>query len=307
MNKSKTKNHPLRQAVADSSNLVHIWCPHSLNHLHTFNGHRERVTALVFRRDTYTLFTASADRSVKVWSLDEMAYIETLFGHQAAITSIDALSRERAITAGGYDRTIRIWKIAEESQLIYGGDIGGGGVGNKDGGAQLVELVRLINEENFVSVGADGTLAVWSVMKKKPLCRVELAHGRAVGEGGNGEPNCISALAVVVNSDVIATGEFASVVTYGIRLHFHQRVVCAFVGSCDGSIKLWKLGDHYRTLTLLMEVPCVGFVNALSFTSDASCLVVASGQEHRLGRWWRIKEAKNSVTVVTLARSNTLG
>lgn len=185
-------NTHFAQAVADSSNLVHIWCPRTLNHLHTFTGHRDTVTALVFRRDTHTLFSAGADRSVKVWSLDEMAYIESLFGHQAPIAGIDALSRERAITAGGFDCTVRIWKIAEESQLIYSGQRGN------------IEHVRLINEENFLSAGADGSLAVWSAMKKKPLCVRELAHGRSAS---NGEPNWISAIAAVVNSDVIASGE----------------------------------------------------------------------------------------------------
>ena len=29
-------------------------------------------------------------------------------------------------------------------------------------------------------------------------------------------------------------------------------------------------------------------------------LAVASGQEHKLGRWWRMKEAKNQVVVVQL-------
>lgn len=72
-------------------------------------------------------------------------------------------------------------------------------------------------------------------------------------------------------------------------------------GSCDGTVKLWKLGDHYRTMTLLYEVPVVGFVNGLVFTSDASRLIVACGQEHRLGRWWRVKEATNGVLIVTLA------
>lgn len=74
-------------------------------------------------------------------------------------------------------------------------------------------------------------------------------------------------------------------------------------GSCDGSVKLWKLGDHYRTIELLFEVPVAGFVNGLAFAGDASRLVVACGQEHRLGRWWRCKEATNGVLVVRLERS----
>lgn len=72
-------------------------------------------------------------------------------------------------------------------------------------------------------------------------------------------------------------------------------------------MKLWKLGDHYRTIDLLFEVPVAGFVNGLAFASDASRLVVACGQEHRLGRWWRVKEATNGVLVVRLQRSEGSG
>jgi ribosomal RNA-processing protein 9 len=32
------------------------------------------------------------------------------------------------------------------------------------------------------------------------------------------------------------------------------------------------------------------------------CLAAAVGQEHRLGRWYRVKEAKNQVTVIQLKR-----
>jgi ribosomal RNA-processing protein 9 len=47
-----------------------------------FQGHRDAVTSLAFRKDTYTLFSGSLDRSIKHWDLNEVAYIETLFGHQ---------------------------------------------------------------------------------------------------------------------------------------------------------------------------------------------------------------------------------
>lgn len=73
-----------------------------------------------------------------------MVYVETLYGHQDGITAIDALTRERAVTSGGLDSSIRIWKIPEESQLIYNGHSGS------------IDVVRLINEENFISGGDDG-------------------------------------------------------------------------------------------------------------------------------------------------------
>ena len=47
-------------------------------------GHRDAVTSLCFRMDSYTLFSGSLDRCLKHWDLNEMAYIETMFGHQVS-------------------------------------------------------------------------------------------------------------------------------------------------------------------------------------------------------------------------------
>lgn len=46
----------------------------------------------------------------------------------------------------------------------------------------------------------------------------------------------------------------------------------------------------------------VGFINSLKFSSSGDFLVAGVGQEHRLGRWWRIKEARNSVCIIPLRR-----
>lgn len=70
-------------------------------------------------------------------------------------------------------------------------------------------------------------------------------------------------------------------------------------------IRVWKLGENYRDLNLLFEVPVHGFVNSLAFTNDGSKLIAAIGQEHRLGRWWRIKEAKNTVMVIPLLKKSS--
>ena len=47
-----------------------------------------------------------------------------------------------------------------------------------------------------------------------------------------------------------------------------------------------------------------GFVNSLRFSSEGLRLVAGVGQEHRLGRWWRMKEAKNHVAIVKLIRKD---
>jgi len=49
-----------------------------------------------------------------------------------------------------------------------------------------------------------------------------------------------------------------------------------------------------------MEVPVVGFINGLALAPTGSFVAAAVGQEHRLGRWFRVKEARNSLCIVRL-------
>lgn len=112
-------------------------------------------------------------------------------------------------------------------------------------------------------------------MKKKPLCIKEFAHGKSVE---NNQANWISSIATLINTDLVASG------------------------SCDGLIRIWKLSENYREMIPLFEVTVNGFVNSLAFTNDGTKLIAAIGQEHRLGRWWRIKEADNCVLVIPLLK-----
>ncbi|XP_028172801.1 U3 small nucleolar RNA-interacting protein 2 [Ostrinia nubilalis] len=242
---------------SDQSSDIHVWDPTTLKHIHTFKGHKDTITGLVFRKNTHDLYSASKDRSVKIWSLDEMAYVETLFGHQSPITSIDALSRERAITAGGRDTTVRIWKIVEESQLIFNGPVGS------------LDEVRLLDEERFVSGSDNGSLCLWSVLKKKPLCTIAEAHGVE-----NGVPRWITSVATLLNSDVFASGSY------------------------DNNIRLWKVCDAYRKIMPLFSIQIKGFVNCMQFSSDGNMLYAAIGQEHKSGRWFKSGDSKNGLLVV---------
>lgn len=252
-------------AIGESSNIIHIHCPKTLAPLAKLKDHRGAITALVFRRDSHDLFSGSKDRSVNVWSLDEMAKIETLYGHQSPITDIDALVRERAITSGGNDASIRIWKVDGESQLVYNAHSG-----------HNVDHVKLINEENFVSGGDDGSLCLWSAMKKRPLATQEFSHGKCQG---NGEANWITSLATYINSDLVASG------------------------SNDGFIRLWSI-EGFRRFRQVVEIPVRGFVNGLQFSKDGTALIAAIGQEHKNGRWWHEKEAKNCILVIPLQQKS---
>ncbi|VVC99220.1 unnamed protein product [Leptidea sinapis] len=244
-------------ASSDTSSDIQIWDPHSLKHIHVFKGHKGTVIGVVFRKNTHFLYSASKDRSVKIWSLDEMAYVETLFGHQSPITSIDALTRERAVTSGGRDTTIRIWKIVEESQLIFNGPIGS------------LDEVKLLDEEHFVSGSDNGTIALWSVLKKKPMYTVPEAHGSE-----NEVSRWITSLATLLNSDLFASGSY------------------------DNNIRLWRVCDSYKKFEPMFSIEISGFVNCIQFSADGKQLYAAVGQEHKSGRWYKQGNAKNGCLVI---------
>ncbi|XP_038627069.1 U3 small nucleolar RNA-interacting protein 2 [Tachyglossus aculeatus] len=250
-------------ATGDKNKLILIWEAATCQHLYTFTGHRGAVSGLAFRKGTHHLYSTSHDRSVKVWNVAENAYVETLFGHQDAVTALDGLSRECCVTAGGRDGTVRVWKIPEESQLVFYGHQGS------------IDCIQLINEEHMVSGADDGSVALWGFSKKRPLALQRQAHGMR-GEEGLEQPYWVSAVAALLNTDLIATGSHSS------------------------CVRLWQCGEGFRGLAPLFDIPLVGFINSLKFSSTGDFLVAGVGQEHRLGRWWRIKEAKNSVCIIPL-------
>ncbi|KAK9883301.1 hypothetical protein WA026_001482 [Henosepilachna vigintioctopunctata] len=250
-------------AIGEESSNIQIWNPSTLKHIKTFKGHSKSITGVGFKKNSHILYSCSADRSVKVWNLGEMMYVETLFGHQDNITSLDALYKDRVITSGSRDGTLRIWKITEESQLVYNGHSGS------------IDIVKLINEECFISGGEDGQICLWSCMKKKPVFVIKDAHGI---DPTNGQANWICSIATLTNTDLFATG------------------------SCNGFVKLWKLGENFRSAQFLFEIPVVGFINSLVFTLDGTKLIASCGRDHRLGRWRTIKEVKNNIKIFSLKR-----
>jgi len=252
-------------ASGDMDRLIIIWDTETMTRLHTFRGHRDAVSGLVFRRGTHTLYSSSHDRSVKIWECDEKAYVETLYGHQDAICGIDCGARERCVTVGGRDGSARVWKIVEESQLVYNGP------------QSSLDCVKLLNEEHWVTAGEDGHLAVWGIHKKKPLASVQRSHGT---DDSNDDPHWVSALTTLNNTDTVITG------------------------SRDGWLRVWQVGEGFRSIKEVHRIEVKGFVNSLAISPSGEFIVAGVGQEHRLGRWWRDKAAKNKLVVIRVPDLN---
>jgi ribosomal RNA-processing protein 9 len=264
-------------AVGGGDALVHLYDARSGAHVRAFPGHKGPVTALAFREGASTLFSGSLDRAVKIWELDDMAYVDTLFGHQAGVLSLAAGRAERALSSGG-DRTVRVWKVPEESQLVF------------RGACPTIECARYLSGSEWVTGAADGSVALWSAAKKKPIFVARRAHvdpaaadaTDARGAGGVGGAACawVGAVATCRGADLVASG------------------------AGDGALRLWRAaapgGGPPRSLEPLGALPVRGFVNALALARSGRFLVAGLGQEPRMGRWLRDGAARNGVLVAPL-------
>uniref|UniRef100_A0A915PSL3 Anaphase-promoting complex subunit 4 WD40 domain-containing protein n=1 Tax=Setaria digitata TaxID=48799 RepID=A0A915PSL3_9BILA len=249
-------------ASGGTDTIIRVWNFSNLEHVKNLSGHMNAVTGLAFRLNTQQLYSCSKDRTVKLWDLEQLGYIDTLFGHVDGVVGIDALSRERLVTAGSQDRTVRLWKVPEDSHLIFNGY----------STCFSIDCVALINEDHFVSGSADGSLCVWSIFKKKPVCTQREAHG----QGSDGQPRWIVSVAARRYTDLIASG------------------------SSDGFVRLWKVAEDYKSITNILSYEQVGFINHLKFSNDGEEVVCAVGQEHKYGRWWKIAGARNVIAVFSL-------
>ena len=320
-------------ATGGADKRLIVWSSADLTPLRVFTQHRDAVTSLAFRRSTNQLYSASKDRTVKTWSLDELAYVETLFGHQDEVVDVAALAREQCISVGARDRTARLWKVVDETQLVFRG--GGGGAHEKKKAQVLesssgerassalyaegsIDRVALVDEETFVTGSDNGALSLWHLHKKKPIFVVRAAHGldplmepkEAFAEkdpnqdvAGQPQPRWITALSTIPYSDLVLSG------------------------SWDGEVRVWKVSEDKRSLEALGTVgkmkvdaandedqsskeykPTIrGIINDIDVFEridggkDSICIVVATGREHRLGRWKKV-EGKNGAMVLEVPK-----
>ncbi|CAL8113766.1 unnamed protein product [Orchesella dallaii] len=207
-----------------------------------------------------TLFSTHKDRTVKVWNISEHAYVESLFGHQDTPTDVDCVEGEdlRAVSCGGFDKTIRVWKINEESQLVFNWD------------QQIIDVVKVINSVLFVAGTCSGAIGLFSFNRKKPLFVVNQAHG----VDSNGVPRWITALGVLRNSDLMASG------------------------SDSGDVHIWRIGVKNLDLINTVQVGDSVVITLQFIENPVVTLFAALGVEHANGRWGGKIAKKNSVVKI---------
>ncbi|KAL3632365.1 hypothetical protein CASFOL_025349 [Castilleja foliolosa] len=269
---------------------IHLWDVRTREHIQAFPGHKGPVSCLTFRQGTSELFSGSFDRSVKIWNAEDRTYINTLFGHQSEVLTIDSLRKERVLTVGR-DRTMHLWKVPEESQLVFRAP------------ASSLECCCFINNDEFLSGSDDGSIEQWNVLRKKPVHIVKNAH-----------PLSSESKSELNNYEGLANGHKENEAHDSQRLGstalswVNSVAVCrssdlAASGAGNGSVRLWAIENESKGLRPLFELPLDGFVNSLAFAKSGKFLIAGVGQEPRLGRWGRVADVKNGVSLHPLKLS----
>lgn len=154
-------------------------------------------------------------------------------------------------------------------------------------------------------------------------------------EGVIETPRWITAIASLRYSDLLASGMSLG---FGIVVFICPCIPFFHLGSWEGDIRLWKLDSKLKSFSLVGTIPAPGFINSLQLIStpmdafkstswaagqsgesvatrtspsasksSTVLLVAGMGQEHRFGRWMKLKgDGVVNGTIVVALHPRTL-
>ena len=252
--------------------------------------HSVRILSLAISSDGKLLASGGTEGKVEVWTVSSGEHVHTFSGHRGAVTGLVFRKGSSDLYSASEDKTVKLWNAESHTYIetLFGHEsaltgidsllteraVTSGGLDRSvrvwkiaeetqllyQSSAYAIDCVKFITRDMFVAGSQDGSLYLWGLTKKKPLFVQEKAH-----EGW------ISALYTVPNSDVVVSG------------------------SNDGYVRVWKLVQSKKCLELSDSLPVRGCVNSILMTYNGDKLVVGAGKEHRLGRWFCDKSAKNVI------------
>lgn len=264
-------------------------------------GHVGTVTSVSISDDGTLIASGGKDSLIRIWDTRCKETIASLSGHKGMVNGLSLRVGCRQLFSAGQDRLVKIWDIGERSYIetLFGH---GGEVNDidtmtseraiscgRDGTVRLykveegnqllfrrsstmsIDCISAVNEQRFVTGGDDGSVCLWGLNKKKPTATTLCAHGK-----GLGVEQWISSICAFRNSDLTVTG------------------------AGDGKLRFWKLEDKPKMFPIDHFDVGPGFVNGISVSRRRNVMAIAVGDEHRLGRWSKIKGAKNCVKFISL-------
>ena len=230
-------------ASGSQDRTVKLWDVGNRELFGTLEGHTEGVTSVSFSPDGATLASGSQDRTVKLWDVGNRELFGTLEGHTEGVTSV-SFSPDGALLAsgGGYDKTVKLWSVANR-ELI----------GTLEGHEYDVNSVVFSPDGSTLASGSeDNRIRLWDVVTRTPIATLW-------------DVNTVRSVAFSPDGKSLVSGSFGTVklwdlgtesTTTTLRGHTGYVHSVAFSpdgatlasGASDGTMLLWNLQPHPRTL-----------------------------------------------------------
>ncbi|KAI4201052.1 MAG: hypothetical protein LQ350_003481 [Teloschistes chrysophthalmus] len=284
---------------------IKTWSLDELGYMETLFGHQDEVVDVAALAMERCVSVGARDRSARLWKVIEESQLVFRGGGGGGNSEKrkHAVPKENGLTNG------------EPKILSY-----------TEGS---IDRVAMIDEETFVTGSDNGGISLWSLHKKKPVFTVRTAHGldpaltpeEASTEAepdlkvpGEPQPRWITALATVPYSDVILSGSWDGWVRVWRVSEDKKRIEEVGVLGSNGEVEEESVhGNHGGMETRAKQddaeehLSVRGVVNDIAVFErgdrgkDGLCVVVATGKEHRFGRWKTVK-GKNGAVVFEVSK-----
>ncbi|KAL8843585.1 MAG: hypothetical protein Q9170_000089 [Blastenia crenularia] len=277
---------------------IKTWSLDELGYMETLFGHQDEVMDVAALALERCVSVGARDRTARLWKVVEESQLVFRGG-------------------GGTNEKRRLTRQEQDSTMVNGSSVPK--TSHVEGS---IDRVAMIDEETFVTGSDNGGISLWSLHKKKPVFTVPAAHGldpalkpeEASAEvvpdpkvPAGPQPRWITALATVPYSDLILSGSWDGWVRVWKVSEDKKRI--EEVGALEkGSLQEQR--DGHAAMTEIdgskeesEEQPSVrGVINDIEVFErgirgeDGLCIVVATGKEHRFGRW-KTHKGKNGATI----------
>jgi len=246
--------------------------------IRTFEGHKERVTSVVFSPDGSMIASGSEDGSIKLWDTQNGVLLRTIKDHNSDVTSVAFSPDGNMIASGDDSRTVKLWDTKSGILLRTTKVSMFGGVTNK-----RVDSV-VFSPDGSMIASENTNIKLWNT-KSGALLHTFKGYNSSVSFSPDG-----SMIASGGYDDTIKLWNTKSGIlmrtfkghnSYVSSVVFSPKGIMIASGSKNGTIKLWdtKSGILLRTTKAHKER-----VTSVVFSPDGR--VIASASKNGTIKLW---------------------